>query len=95
MRYKKQKDEDNETEYEESSVTNDVPMYFNVFECGKNLLNRLDVSYERACMATPRDEYYTKMLETLIYHNDRHNAPLSSENLWQAVRIVMVETEEE
>ena len=24
---------------------------FNVFKCGRNLLDRLDVSYERACMA--------------------------------------------
>ena len=23
---------------------------FNVFECGRNILDRLDVSYERACM---------------------------------------------
>ena len=49
---------------------------------------------ERACMATPRYEYYTNMLKTLIDHNDRHNAPLSSEKLWQSFRRVMVETEE-
>ena len=24
---------------------------FNVFKCGRNILDRLDVSYERACMA--------------------------------------------
>ena len=58
-------------------------------------MNIIDVLYERACMATPRDEYYTKMLETLIDHNDRHNAPLSSEKLQQAVSKVMAETEEE
>ena len=56
-------------------VTYDVPSYFNVFECRRNILNRLDVTYEQACMATPRDKYYTKMLETLIDHNDHHNAP--------------------
>ena len=50
--------------------------------------------YEQVCIATPRDEYYLKMLETLIDHNDRHNAPLSIEKLRQAVIIVMVETEE-
>ena len=53
------------------------------------------MSYERACTATPRDEYYTNILETLIYHNDRHNAPLSSEKLRQEFSIVMEETEEE
>ena len=46
-------------------------------------------------MATPRDGYYTKMLETLIDHNDRPNAPLSSEKLWQAVIRVMEEMEGE
>ena len=50
----KQKDAKNKTDYGESSVTNDVPRYFNVFECGGNILNRIDVSYERACMDTPK-----------------------------------------
>ena len=43
---KKQKDANNE-------VTYDVTKYFNafnVFECRRNILGRLDVSYERACM---------------------------------------------
>ena len=34
--------------------TNDVNNYFNfsnVFECGRNVLDKLDVSYKRACMA--------------------------------------------
>ena len=53
------------------------------------------MKYERACMATPRYEYYTKMLETLIYRNDRHNAPFSNEKLWQAISTVMLEMEEE
>ena len=46
-------------------------------------------------MATPRYENYTYMLETLIDHNDRHNAPLSSEKLQQAVSRVMAGKEEE
>ena len=46
-------------------------------------------------MATPRDEYYTKMLETLIDHNDRHNAPFYSEKFQQSVRIFMEENEKE
>ena len=73
----------------------DMPRYFNVLECGGNILNRLDLSYKRVCMATPIYEYYTKMLKTLIDHNDRHNAPLYSEKLQQEVSIVMAETEEE
>ena len=53
------------------------------------------MSYEQACIDTPRDEYYTKMLETIIDHNDRHNAPLSSEKILESVSGVMAETEED
>ena len=35
------------------------------------------------------------MLETFVDYNDRHNAPLSNDNLWQAVSKVMAWTEEE
>ena len=62
----KQKYAKNETEYEEYSVTNEVPSYLNIFECGRKLLNRLDVAYERSFMATTKDKYYTKMLEMLV-----------------------------
>ena len=77
----KQKDAKNEADYEEYSVTDKVPIYFNIFECGKNIFNRLDVTYERSCMATPKDKYYTKLLETVIDYNYHHNAPSSNENL--------------
>ena len=50
----KQKDANNETEYDESSLTYEVPSYFKIFECVGNILNRLYVTYERACMATPK-----------------------------------------
>ena len=53
------------------------------------------MSYEQAFMATSRDEYYMKMLEIIIEHNDHRNAPLTSEKLRQAVGIVMAETVEE
>ena len=46
-------------------------------------------------MATLRYEYHTKILENIIDHNYRHDAPLCSEKLWQAVIRVMSETEEE
>ena len=69
-----------------------MPSYFNIFECGKNLLNRLDMIYERAWMATQEYEYYTNMLETIIEHNDRHNVSLSNEKLRQAVRTIMAKT---
>ena len=52
-------------------------------------MNRLDVTYEQACMAITKDKYFEKMLETLINHNDRQNAPFSNENIRQEVSEVM------
>ena len=75
--------------YEESSVTKEVPSYFNIFKCGRNILDRLDVTFERACMATPKDKYYTKLLKNIVNDNNRNGAPLSNENIRQAVIIVM------
>ena len=76
----RQKDENNETGYEEYSVTDEVPICFNIFKYGGNLLNRLDVKYERACMATKEEEYYTDLLETMIEHNNNSKTPLSKKN---------------
>ena len=39
-------------EHREPSVTQKVTSYFNMFECGRNLLYQLDVTYQRAFMAT-------------------------------------------
>ena len=36
----------NQAEYDESWVTDEVPRYFNIFEYGRDLQNRLDVTYE-------------------------------------------------
>ena len=66
-----------------------------MFECTRNLLNRLDVTYERVCMATTKDKYFEKVLDNLVNHNDRHNSPLSNEKLRQEVIEVIAETEEE
>ena len=39
-------------EHKEPSVTHKVTSYFNIFECGINLLDQLDVTYQRTFMAT-------------------------------------------
>ena len=44
-------------------------------------------------MATPRDKYYTKMLETLVDYNEHNNAPLSIEKLRHEISKVIVEEE--
>ena len=41
-------------ELREPSVTQKVTIYFNIFECGRNLLDQLDVTYQQAFMATPK-----------------------------------------
>ena len=50
----KEKDAIDETDHEEPSVTDNPfinePIYFNLFECVKNILNRLDATCKRACM---------------------------------------------
>ena len=69
------------TEQKESSVTKEVPIYFNIFECGRNILDRLDITYEQACMATPKDKYYTKLLKNLVNDNNRNGTPLSNEKI--------------
>ena len=51
--------------------------YTNVVE----IFEKPDMAYERACMATTKNKYYTKMLETLVGYNDRKNVPLSNENI--------------
>ena len=90
----KQKTVKIEAEYEESSVSNEVLIYFNIFECDRDILNRIEVTYEQVCMATPRYKYYEKMLETLVDCIDHPKTPFYNEKLWQAISRVLAETEE-
>ena len=54
-------------EHKEPSVTQKVTCYFNIFECGRNLLDQLDITYQWAFMATSaQDEYYKEMTKILI-----------------------------
>ena len=84
---KKQKDVNNEVTY---AVTNYVNA-FNVLECGRKLLDRLGLLYERACMATPREALFMEMWNSLLRNNHLHGTPLSSKKLQEAVRRVMEE----
>ena len=56
--FNKQEYAKNEADYEESSVTDEVPRYYNIFEYGGNILNRLDMTYGQAFMATPKWKDY-------------------------------------
>ena len=65
--------------------------YFDLFECGKNLLNNIGATCEQACMATSKDKYYTEMFNALPDYNYRNNTPLSKSNIQEAIREVMEE----
>ena len=47
-----------EDEHIEPSVIEKGASYFNIFKCGRNLLDQLDVTYQLAFIATPVQEVY-------------------------------------
>ena len=62
-----------------------VTSYFNIFECGINLLDQLEITYQRASMATSaQDEYYKEMTKSLIRANIE-GGKLCTEKTQQAV----------
>ena len=75
---KQRKYANNETEHEDPLVTENLVVketsYFNLFECGKNILNRLDTTCKRLCMEGSRDKYYMEILKTITDYNDCNDA---------------------
>ena len=72
-------------EHKEPSVNQKVKSYFNIYECGRNLLDRLDVTYQQAFMVTWKDKYYNSLLDALVKENNLRGEPLSNEKIQQAV----------
>ena len=70
-------------------MTEKVKSYFNIYECGRNLLDQLDVTYQRAFMATPKDKYYNALLDTLVKDNNLRGEPLSNQNIQKSVSDVI------
>ena len=68
-------------EHKEHSVTEKVKIYFNIYKCGRNLLDRLGVKYQREFMATPKDKYYNTLLDTIVKKNYLRGEPLSNQNI--------------
>ena len=58
--------------------------YFNIFKCGRNLLDQLDVMYQRVFMATLEDEYYKEITKSLIKVNIE-GGKLCNEKIRQAL----------
>ena len=66
-------------------MTKKLKSYFTIYECGRNLLDQLGVTYQQAFMATPaEDEYYKEMTKILIKANIE-GGKLCNENIRQAV----------
>ena len=49
-------------------MTEKFKNYFNIFACGRNILYRLDVSYQRALMATPKDTGVARIYVPYIHY---------------------------
>ena len=57
-------------EHKEPSVTEKLTIHFKILECERNLLDQLDVMYQRAFMAkSAQDEYYSEMTNSRIKAN--------------------------
>ena len=70
--------------------------HFNIFECGRNLLDQLDVTYQQAFMASPvqdgyhqpspaQERYYDQLAKSLINSNFRSNGTIKNAKLNQAI----------
>ena len=63
-------------------MTQKVTSDFNIFECGRNILDQLDVTYQRAFMATSaQDEYYKEMTKIIIKANIGGDGNLFNEKI--------------
>ena len=91
-------------EHIEPSVIGKVTSYFNIFECGRNLLDQLDVAYQRAFMASPvqegyyqpspeRERYYDKLVKSLINSTVGSDGTINNDNLNEAITQFKAEKE--
>ena len=89
-------------EHIEPSVIEKGKSYFNIFECGKNLLDQLDVTYQRALMASPvqeglyqpfpaREIYYDQMADSLIEAKVQSDGTIKDEDLHKAITLLKSE----
>ena len=90
--------------HKEPSVIGKGKSYFNIFECGRNLLYQLDVTYQQAFMESPvqeghympspaREIYHDKMAVSLINLNVRNDETINNDKLDQAIADLKSEAE--
>ena len=93
-------------EHIEPSVIDKGSSYFNIFECGRNLLDQLDVTYQRAFIASPvqegsyqispaRERYYYMMANNIIETNVGSEVTINDEELHKAIIVLKSENESE
>ena len=81
-------------------------IYFNIFKCGRNLLDQLDVTYQRAFMASPvqeglyqpfpaREIYYDQMADSLIELKVQSDKTINDEEFHKAITLLKSEKEAE
>ena len=78
--------------------------YFNILECGRNILDQLDVTYQRVFTASPlqevlyqispaQDRYYDMMADIIIEANFGSDETINNDDLHQAITILKAEEE--
>ena len=91
-------------EHKKPSVTGKVTSYFNIFECGRYLLDQLDVTYQRAFMVSPLQEgfyqistaqerYNDKLAESLIKAKVGSDGAINNDKLNQEITDLKAEEE--
>ena len=77
-----------------TNMVEKVTSYFNIFECSRNILYQLDVTYQRAFMATSaQDEYYREMKKSLIKANIGSDGKICNEKIQRSVIYLRAEVD--
>ena len=93
-------------EHKEPSVIEEGISYSNIFDCSRNILDQIDVTYQRAFMASPvqegfyqpspaRERYYDKMAESLIKAKVGSDGTINNDELHKAITQLKSEMEAE
>ena len=90
-------------EHKEPSVIGKGASYFNIFECGRNLLDQLDITYQRAFIASPvqegyytspaRERYYDQLTKCVINSNAISDRTINNDKLNQEITDLKSEEE--
>ena len=91
-------------EHKEPSVIVKGTSYFNIFKCGRNILDQLDVTYQWSFMASPVQEgfyqpspalerYYDMIANKIIEVNVGSDGIINDEELHKAITILKSEEE--